>query len=717
MKADDRPINNPEFREHLYHLANEGDRVRRLAESAIEKTKGRNSFACIKLLNEEGWSKVACGWDTIRTKDMKRRAKEIELFWDSVRTLIAAQFSPFSLENGAVAKSVLALASGGDKRSQKRIDRYWSYDDKQTACRFARAFSLLSLFGIVVPRLSDKDAKRLKPRLRSVSKGVFKLSKLQEADDLEMPELLRSVTLLKLVRWVDPSTWRRRNKRAPASAADILDLRETKLYGLLALWLHDDHEVTPAFQVADVVGVLGGRFLNPTLQIQPAHNKLYIKAVQYALKFRSPGGSWTRPEAKDKDNLDPLARRYSPLAYLLDLPNSVLMPCIEPLGDAAGEVLAALRRDLTTHLLDDRTPDAGRVIEDIYNGLMIGAAVGDRLKDLVSDAELDDLKARVPTDPVAWENVSDSLGFRQNLQKEVINRWRKRSKRRPGAILVFGPPGTGKTTIAKALLGKLSEEDTNGGLIVTARVLEDWRFLPLSTADFARDGSDLMIASAEALFGRLQRIRRCVVLLDEMEEFLRARGPETSQESRLITTAFLPLLEKTVEKREIILIVATNFVGTIDPAVTRRGRFDLILPLGPPDDESRRRIIEKDAWEEKDADSQRDLLRKLPRGVTRAKFLHFVAHYTMGYTRDEILDYVSELWRFVTDTPRLKNTSKLETELWRIRQERVPMAMSGNPGCNWRTFRDEAARFKRSAPGVSDDGKYWKEPKMPRIKA
>ena len=66
-----------------------------------------------------------------------------------------------------------------------------------------------------------------------------------------------------------------------------------------------------------------------------------------------------------------------------------------------------------------------------------------------------------------------------------------------------------------------------------------------------------------------------------MEEFLRIRGPNTERDSRLITTAFLPLLQETVEKREIILIVATNLVATIDPAVTRRGRFDLILPPGP----------------------------------------------------------------------------------------------------------------------------------------
>jgi SpoVK/Ycf46/Vps4 family AAA+-type ATPase len=235
-----------------------------------------------------------------------------------------------------------------------------------------------------------------------------------------------------------------------------------------------------------------------------------------------------------------------------------------------------------------------------------------------------------------------------------------------------------------------------------------------------------------------------------MEEFLRVRGPGSSQESRLITTAFLPLLQETVEKREIILIVATNFVGNIDPAVTRRGRFDLVLPLGPPGKTSRGKIVASAL----DPSKQSRRAKTLPIDLLNEQNKSDIVNYTMGYTRDEILDFVSELRSSIflmsirlreelsesgvsgselEQSLEKKMAKELKTELWRIRQERVPMALSGNPGCNWRTFRDEATRFKRGAdrvPPVSDstdtranaeedtietDTKYWDDPPMPEF--
>ena len=95
-------------------------------------------------------------------------------------------------------------------------------------------------------------------------------------------------------------------------------------------------------------------------------------------------------------------------------------------------------------------------------------------------------------------------------------------------------------------------------------------------------------------------------------------------------------------------------------------------------------------------------------------FVELVAgECTMGYTRGEIIDFVEELCRSTSATAFSIDT--LKKELWRIRQERVPVALSGGPGCDWRTFRDEAERFQRPATGVgpADEPSYWKLPNLP----
>ena len=349
------------------------------------------------------------------------------------------------------------------------------------------------------------------------------------------------------------------------------------------------------------------------------------------------------------------------------------------------------------------------------------------------------MRAAVPVQPVKWHKLSDSLGFLESLKLGVIKKWEERSKERPGAVLIFGPPGTGKTTFAASLVAVLNGDDT-AELKQALRSPEErldeaearayesrgekWHFLSLSPADFARRGADKIIASAEEMFQKLRRLRRCVVLLDEMEEFLRVRGPSSTRESRLVTTAFLPLLQDTVDAREIILLVATNFVGTIDAAISRRGRFDLILPMGPPDRVSRLSIIR--VWQNESEKLQlhaRDLkesariisqdLEKFedPQEAAEASA---IVKYTQGYIWAEIRDFMNEL----VESHELLNGKKdeLEFELWKIRQEKVPMALSGGPGCDWRAFHDEALRLSRkpnTAPSTASFQDYWDAPALP----
>jgi SpoVK/Ycf46/Vps4 family AAA+-type ATPase len=80
----------------------------------------------------------------------------------------------------------------------------------------------------------------------------------------------------------------------------------------------------------------------------------------------------------------------------------------------------------------------------------------------------------------------------------------------------------------------------------------------------------------------LSAVERVVVLLDEFDEMVRDRGTAADVLSRFLTTGMLPKLATISKNRRIVFIVATNYINNFDLAISRQGRFDLILQVMPP---------------------------------------------------------------------------------------------------------------------------------------
>ncbi len=130
------------------------------------------------------------------------------------------------------------------------------------------------------------------------------------------------------------------------------------------------------------------------------------------------------------------------------------------------------------------------------------------------------------------------------------------------SFLLFGPPGTGKTSIVNCL----------------ARALE-WPIITISPSDFLLDGIDAFEARADALFSSMAKLRRVVILFDECEELFRRRVPTGSPDVRthgaFITPGMLPRLQALRRRNWVIFAIATNADREdLDPAVLRRGRLD-----------------------------------------------------------------------------------------------------------------------------------------------
>lgn len=135
----------------------------------------------------------------------------------------------------------------------------------------------------------------------------------------------------------------------------------------------------------------------------------------------------------------------------------------------------------------------------------------------------------------------------------------------PTSAILFGPPGTSKTEICSQIAQYLN-----------------WPLLSIDPSHLVSDGMDRVYAEADRIFRMLAVVERVVVLLDEFDEMVRERGTADDVLSRFLTTAMLPKLATINKNRRLLFVVATNHIEHFDVAISRPGRFDVILQVMPP---------------------------------------------------------------------------------------------------------------------------------------
>jgi hypothetical protein len=140
----------------------------------------------------------------------------------------------------------------------------------------------------------------------------------------------------------------------------------------------------------------------------------------------------------------------------------------------------------------------------------------------------------------------------------------------PTSAILYGPPGTSKTELAKLIAEALG-----------------WPLLALDPSHLTRRGLDRVHAEANTIFRMLEHSERIVVLLDEFDELVRERESAGQLESRFLTTAMLPKLAALSRERRLVYLVATNHLEQFDAAIRRPGRFFLIVPVMPPTTEAK----------------------------------------------------------------------------------------------------------------------------------
>jgi SpoVK/Ycf46/Vps4 family AAA+-type ATPase len=133
------------------------------------------------------------------------------------------------------------------------------------------------------------------------------------------------------------------------------------------------------------------------------------------------------------------------------------------------------------------------------------------------------------------------------------------------AAILFGPPGTSKTTISRAVANAIG-----------------WDYVELHASHFVAEGLPHVQRTADTIFEKLKQLDRTVILFDEIDELVRAREKEHDAFGRFLTTSMLPKLAELWKRQKVIYFVATNYINFFDPAVTRAQRFDALVHVSPP---------------------------------------------------------------------------------------------------------------------------------------
>ena len=148
--------------------------------------------------------------------------------------------------------------------------------------------------------------------------------------------------------------------------------------------------------------------------------------------------------------------------------------------------------------------------------------------------------------------------------------------RPPKGILLSGPPGCGKTLLAKAMA---SETNVN--------------FISIKGPELLSKYVGESEKAVRDIFRKARQAAPCIIFFDEIDALVpsRSAGTSDSHTSERVLSQFLTELDGVEELRGVLVLGATNRLDMLDPAIIRPGRFDEIVEIPLPDEAGRAEIF------------------------------------------------------------------------------------------------------------------------------
>uniref|UniRef100_A0AAY4B9H8 Transitional endoplasmic reticulum ATPase n=1 Tax=Denticeps clupeoides TaxID=299321 RepID=A0AAY4B9H8_9TELE len=297
--------------------------------------------------------------------------------------------------------------------------------------------------------------------------------------------------------------------------------------------------------------------------------------------------------------------------------------------------LQAIRKKMDLIDLEDETIDA-----EVMNSL---AVTMDDFRWALSQSNPSALRETVVEVPnITWEDIGGLEDVKRELQELHPDKFLKFGMTPSKGVLFYGPPGCGKTLLAKAIA---NECQANFISIKGPELLTMW---------FGESE-----ANVREIFDKARQAAPCVLFFDELDSIAKARGGNVGDgggAADRVINQILTEMDGMSSKKNVFIIGATNRPDIIDPAILRPGRLDQLIYIPLPDEKSRMAILKAN-------------LRKSP--ISKDVDLDFLAKMTNGFSGADLTEICQRACK-------LAIRESIENEIRRERERQTnPSAMVG----------------------------------------
>ena len=226
---------------------------------------------------------------------------------------------------------------------------------------------------------------------------------------------------------------------------------------------------------------------------------------------------------------------------------------------------------------------------------------------------------------IRFEDVAGEDEAKENLT-EIVNYLHDPSKYQeigasmPKGVLLVGPPGTGKTMLAKAVAGEANVP-----------------FFSMSGSEFVEMFVGMGASKVRDLFKQAKEKAPCIVFIDEIDAIGKKRDGQIggNDEREQTLNQLLTEMDGFADNTGVIILAATNRPESLDPALTRPGRFDRRVPVELPDLKGREDILKVHAKKVKLAENvDFNVVARMASGASGAELANIVNEAALRAVRD-----------------------------------------------------------------------------------